>query len=275
MKTENHKQYRALFYFFMYAFASRGKLLAHDSTDPDNLLNVIHQLAVDPDDFHFRHEHIPPQPTTISRKSKVLVDNDPAAPMPPCIPMSFRDAKRFKKQRGFWIKPGRTVLYTATEESQFKYLMLNNEEYLKTKNGRTWNDYINLYRSLLVYDLYESGETLKSISVNYARDSIGAILYEFGCDRLSPFERIEEISEAILQRDLIDSLLFKKIYSLEAEQVMLDSGEPLISNYDNTDDESNPFFNRVKSHYDRALQLIHLAETGQFKTFPSVLSPLK
>lgn len=277
MEVDDFEQYRRLFYFFQYAFAVRGNLLTHDTCDADNKLNIMHELATAPEYFHFRNEHMPHEPISC-RRNRPKTDSSPDAPLLPGLPkMDLLEHKQFKKygtvSPKYRVGRSGTLIYTATAESQYRHLMLNNGEWLKTKNGRPSKDFFNLYRSLLIFDLYQRGETAKGIYDNYGNICIDEVIATIGCNRMSPFKMISDVA---LQQDLMAAIQGNRIYNSESEQLILDRSETdNISFIGSAEDCENLYIRRIQSHYDRALQLIHLAETGTFKTFPLVIVDLK
>lgn len=257
MFTENHSQYRRLFYFFQFAFVSRGFRCKQNPVDDE--FNVVRDLALNADYYHFRNEYMPLQPLQVGRRKQPEEDTSPEAPQPIGKVLSLKESKEFKKHQGFTPRQARPVLYTATSESRYRHLMLYSGEVLKTRNGRTWRDFPNLYRALLIYDLYQSGLTAEDIYHQYGN------LY------------LEEIPQRIRDNQL------QHIYTLEAEQEVLNFAEsnslPFVTacETENCDEPLyiHRFIDRIESHNIRATQLIKLAEAGQFKIFPSAISPIK
>jgi len=264
-----------LFYYFQYAFAIRSGLDI-DPFDYSSILNVMRQLAVNHEDYHFRNEFIPIEPPSNARKNKPFIE--PHFPLPIRQRMSLQQRKRFSKYRNdlnlkrepVALNRG-PVLHTATIESPYRGLMLNNGEWLKSKNKCVWNDFTNLYRALLIYDLFQSGETADSIYSKYGGECIqdmtpvGTIRCclvggETALDVLIPY-LINSISNnsdtrlLLLEQAAIDSIAF-------------------IGDGDSDGCVSKLYIRRIQRHYERALQLIQLAVTGAFKTFPPILLPL-
>lgn len=261
-RSDSFQQYRQLFYYFQYTFALRGNQLIHNPFDPDNLLNVLRQLADDPEYFHYRYEYVAPTPENNSRKTR-HTETDPSAPENKLISLS--ESNRFKKQHGYRLKMGQTVLYTATAENGYRDLMLYQGEYLQRRDGGKWDDFMNLYRAMLIYDLCSNGETADSICTKYgwmyfSDKEFRAVPfdYEFNVDGVTPYLK----------------WLFEQYYGVFDKTLVSAGNYPFISNADENECRL-PLIRRIKSHYNRALQLIQLAETRQFKTFPSVISPLQ
>lgn len=277
MEVDNFVQYRRLFYFFQYAFAVRGSLrLQYDPLDSSNLLNVMQRLAQDPEWFHICEEYVPIGPISNSRRNKPNLQ--PHMPVPMSLGrLNLKQTKRLRKLYGttpVGTKECGLKLYLATTESQYRNLMLHDGEWLKTKNGRIWKDFINLYRSLLIFDLYQDGETDKSIFKNYDCQYLDEYLEK----RKKPAIWIATTCSQALLETLMPFFAKMLENNHETRKFLGDycknNNIPFVSGSDEPDCAAS-YRNRIKQHYKRALQLVRLAETGAFKTFPLVISPVQ
>lgn len=272
MKVEGFSDYRMLFYYFQYAFASRGGLL-YDLYDQSNLLNIMNRLAHEHDYFHFENEYLEPVEPPSSRKNKPPQDMAPDSPLPiNSGRLTYRQHKQLKKlYGGTGVTPSRytgTILFTATSESPHRHLMLYQDEWLKNRSGAVWNDYTSLYRALVIFDLFQDGETAESI-----------------CDKYGNLLMTEELpskGKIIIHTDISSGVMLTIV-----KQMLTSPRDPIYFLKEQFTDK-NPFITmaddieykpllirRINSHYARAKQLIQLATSGAFKTFPQVLTPLK
>lgn len=192
-------------------------------------------------------------------------------PLPRPTPKQMQILRKMSNvNTGCINRPWGATMYPATDEGQLQPLMLYEGEYLKWRNGRTWKDFHNLYRALLIYDLHKIGETAASIFVKYGGLAIDEVAERLGISDNMP-STIE--SNTALAQDLIENIRHPR--RTEAEQLLIDNFKQHDTSFiGESDDCGGIYIHRISQHHNRAVHLIRLAESGKFKTFPSVLPPL-
>lgn len=247
--TIDFHEYRTWFYFFQYQFFVRSEQGLKRMVPESRIALFLRQLAYDPLYEHYRWE----TPTSNHPKKmprKKPKDADPVAP----------------------ARNG-TVLYRAKKSSIRQMFML-----FDFPKGHRADQIKTLYKSLLVHDLLQNGDTAYSIakmlifnsetlpSISRLRSSTKwyDILYDYS---LGPFEQ-SEVSEGPAIEKYSDRFL---------------ATDPQNILYDNKLNGEREFqFNAARSRakdierYDRiAHKLIQLAQLGQFNTFPAEIAHIK
>lgn len=251
-------EYRQLFYFFQYQFYIRGKRKCRDIDEMlmgrthHTLHGFLYDLMMNPGELHYRWEFKEELPPSSPR------ENVPKG-------MTRREAvgRRPIDRKCHAIMPR-----SASKRSFRCRFMLF--DWLRTKNSRRWNDFENLYRALIVFDLNARGYSFKDIADNWNNDFY---FYEMKDHfNLSEWEKgIQQLEESIQQSGIVFSIghfMAKKITHTDALFIKCYPDE-----FD-SQRASRLAKLRIQKHYARAIKLIELAESGSFNQFPCNIPPL-
>lgn len=246
MLRDDFDTYRQHYYWFQYHFFLRSEYASRK----DTLRKFLFDLLMDADTWHYKFElkerGEPRQEIRVRRPPRGMKQAD-----------ALREHQKIIDAEPMPLKTqGKTWMPRIAQQKSIrcKYMLF---DWLRTKNNKKWINFKSLYRSLIVFDLCQQGYNIDDIVNKFDND-----LFLF---QMRDYRTRLEYEDALWQLGFKgpelaptqDSAIFFRSYPDEYDE---SQGARLLKPV-------------VKKHYDRALVLIALAKTGNFKTL-SLLPPL-
>lgn len=269
MKDIPFEEYRNIFYFFQYQFYLRSERASKKGMSgllPNGAIGqFLFKLAEYPDEMHFRWEPIDKRPRSFGRSHNASS-------------MSLREHNRIKKLSKnppdhFPIKPGQgqATFYKAKIQSiRCKYMIF---EFPKMYRK---DQILSLYKSLIVFDrLTQYGFTRWDTAKTVVGKNISDVTKyraTSSWERLTglPFESKPFMQELDEWNGTLKQLFATSAFTTTAEY--------LGAKKEKTGKGCDPFdhlrnlHGEIARYYQRALELTELAQIGNFKQYPSLLS---
>jgi hypothetical protein len=284
-------EYRAWFYFFQYQFYMRcahvkGRLASGRDAGP--IAEFLRQLVYNPVEVHDRWETV--ESYKQSRQPEVSRRKRTGVPSP---------KKRERQAKLRTPEPGAqpyqsckaVIRFTKKESIRCRFMLFEFPSTVKLDKSVLLSGkrhIYSLYKSLVIYDLFQSGKTPWSIASTLlkAKDNGQGTLLDAGnrrkkidgdvWDCLRPFEYLKKSSYNFIlegigtfaDEDL--SILFTKKRELYKPELN-SQRENLQGEKDGIFECLDSFSNDIRRLKRNADQLIILAASGQFSRFPNVL----